>query len=278
VSKLTIANNIDRYLQTGEHDPLFVGFPGSDHFDRIGRGYRVLADALVAEVHSRAPGEAAEVPAPFPTDVSAFAQQRIEPMVQGLFRRTDRVAVTKLLADSVVFITPGTVDSLIEREDPHSAWLIANIFLRSIGLDAISDQAPPIVGFSVSTTCYVSLEYFHKKSASAYSDYVVHEAAHIFHNARRRDAGLLGKKEDDWLLPIEFSMRETFAYACEAYSRICALGLQARRESLEKLRRLPPPADERVNTDEYFAILTSALDRRNGWKSILEGCSEQRSQ
>ncbi len=279
MSKPSIARNIDRYLQTGEHDPLFVGFPGSDHFDRMNRGYRVLAEALLAEVHSRASGDAAEASAFFPTDVSAFARQRIEPMVHGLFRRTDRDAVTKLLADSVVFITTDTVDSLIEREAPHSAWLIANLFLRSIGQDAISDQAPPIVGFSVSTTCYVSLEYFRKDSASAYSDYVLHEAAHIFHNARRRDAGLMGKKEDDWLLPIEFSMRETFAYACEAYSRICELahGLPARRAFLEKVKRLLPPTDERVNADEYFELLTQAVNRGNGWKAILEGCSEQRS-
>lgn len=279
MSKLLIANNIDRYLQSGEHDPLFVGFPGSDNFDRIRRGYRVLAEALVAEVHSRAPGEAAEAPASFPTDVSAFARQRIEPMVHGLFRRTDRDAVTKLLADSVVFITPDTVDSLIEREDPHSGWLIANLFLRSIGKDAISDQAPPIVGFSVSTTCYVSLEYFRSDSASVYSDYLVHEAAHIFHNARRRDAGLMGRKEDDWLLPIDYCKRETFAYTCESYSRICelALGLQARRALLERLKELPPPPDDRVNADEYFELLTQAVNRGNGWKAILEGCSEQRS-
>ena len=112
----------------------------------------------------------------------------------------------------------------------------------------------------------------------AFSDYLVHEAAHIFHNARRRDAGLMGKKEDDWLLPIEFSMRETFAYACEAYSRICERGenLRARRSLLEEIKLLPPPTDERVDADQYIQLLTNAVNRRNGWKAILEGCSEQR--
>ena len=89
-------------------------------------------------------------------------------MVHGLFQRPDRDAVTTLLANSVEFITPDTVYSLIEREDLHSAWLIANLFLRSIGQDAISDQAPPIVGFSVSTTCYVSLAYFRKDAESCF--------------------------------------------------------------------------------------------------------------
>ena len=270
----------DRYLQTGEHDPLFLGFPGRDNLDRMCRGHRALAEALVAEVHSRAPGELAEVPTSIPTDIRTFARQRIEPMVHGLFRRTERDSVTTLLANSVVFITRDIVESLIEREDLHSAWLIANIYLRSIGQDAISDQAPPIVGFSVNTTCYVSLAYFSKDSESAFSDYVVHEAAHIFHNARRRDAGLMGKKEDDWLLPIEFSMRETFAYACEAYGRICELAqsLQARRVLLKQLEKLPPPPDKRVNADEYVELMKMVVPRRNGWKAILEGCTTQRSQ
>ena len=73
-------------------------------------------------------------------------------------------------------------------------------------------------------------------------------------------------------------MRETFAYACEAYRRICELarGPQARRAVLEKLKQLPPPPDERVNADEYFELLTHAVNRGNGWKAIVEGCSEQR--
>lgn len=74
-------------------------------------------------------------------------------------------------------------------------------------------------------------------------------------------------------------MRETFAYTCEAYSRICELarGPHARRAVLENLKQLKPPTDERVNADEYFELLTQAANRGNGWKAILEGCSEQRS-
>lgn len=195
-------------------------------------------------------------------------------MVHGLFRRDDRDSVTALLSNAVVFISPDNIDSLIAREDPHSAWLIANLFLRSTGSAAISAEAPPIVGFSASTTCYVSLEYFCSDVNSAFSDYVVHEAAHIFHNARRRDANLMGKKEDEWLLPIAFRRRELFAYACEAYSRICELASrsQSRRKLLEQLKQLPAPIDDSVNADEYFELLTRAINRRNGWKTILEGC------
>lgn len=196
-------------------------------------------------------------------------------MVRGLFKRVEQEAVISLLANSVVFITPDTVKSLIETADLHSAWLIANLYLRSIGAGAISDQAPPIVGFSENTTCYVSLAYFLVDSDSAFSDYVVHETAHVFHNSRRRNAGLMGKKEDDWLLPIDFRKRETFAYACEAYSHICELSkdFSARRSMLEELKLQPPPPDARVDADEYTELLTIAVNRHNGWKAILEGCS-----
>ena len=279
MSKTIIEDQIERYLRTGEHDPLFMGFPGSDHLDRIRRGHDVLCAALIAEVRSRYQGEFAGVPESLPADISAFARQRIEPMVHGLFRPADRESVATLLANSVQFITPDTVYPSIERENLDSAWLIANLFLRSMGLDSISDHAPPIVGFSVSVTCYVSLEYFRNDAESKFADYVVHEAAHIFHNARRRDADLIDKNENDWLLPIDYSKRETFAYSCEAYSRICELApsQQVRQTFLEDLKQKPPPIDDQVDANEYFAILTSAVNRRNGWKTILEACSEQTS-
>ncbi|MEO8269960.1 MAG: hypothetical protein ABI557_09575 [Aureliella sp.] len=269
---------VHEFLQTGSHDPLFLQFSGNDHLDRIRTGDHMLATALLAEVQARAASIATPKLTVLPKDIKAFARQKVEPMVRGLFKQVEQEAVISLLANSVVFITPDTIKSLIDLADLHSAWLIANLYLRSIGAGAISDQAPPIVGFSENTTCYILLAYFLDDSCTPFSDYVVHEAAHVFHNSRRRDAGLKGKKEDDWLLPIEFSKRENFAYTCEAYSRICELSkhLPARRTMLEELKLLPPPPDKRVDSAEYTELLTNAVNRRNGWKAILEGCAEQR--
>ena len=53
-----------------------------------------------------------------------------------------------------------------------------------------------------------------------FADYVVHETAHMFHNNKRRTIGLPATRRRQWLLSIEFAKRETFAYACEAYSRV----------------------------------------------------------
>lgn len=51
-----------------------------------------------------------------------------------------------------------------------------------------------------------------------FADFVVHEVAHIFHNGKRRKAGLRETRRREWSLDIEFRKRETFAYACEAYA------------------------------------------------------------
>ncbi|MEO8268256.1 MAG: hypothetical protein ABI557_00970 [Aureliella sp.] len=276
MSERTIKGIIQEFLRTGDHDPLFLQFPGNDHLDRIRGGHRAHADALLTEVQIRSSSVAALKRAILPQDIQAFSRQKVEPMVRGLFKRVDQEAVTTLLANSVVFITPDTVPTLIQHDDLHSAWLIANLYLSNIGADPISEEAPPIVGFSANTTCYVSMAYF--EETTPFADYVVHEAAHVFHNARRRDAGLMGRREDAWLLPIDFRKRETFAYACEAYSRICELadGAPARRSQLEELKGLPLPPDERVESDEYVDLLTNAVNCRIGWKAILEGCIAKR--
>jgi hypothetical protein len=79
----------------------------------------------------------------------------------------------------------------------------------------MSDDAPWIVGFSEETTFYVSPEYF--RDDQPFADFVVHEAAHVFHNCKRRTLGLPETRTREWLLDIVFAKRETFAYACEAY-------------------------------------------------------------
>ncbi len=70
-------------------------------------------------------------------------------------------------------------------------------------------------------------------------------------------------------------MRETFAYACESYSRILARGPRPpeRRALLQELKKRPTPPDERVEPAEYLEILSDAVERRNGWRAILKRCS-----
>jgi len=129
---------------------------------------------------------------------------------------------------------------------------------------------------SEETSCYVSVEYF--TGSGRFADFVVHEAAHVFHNCKRRTIGLPSTPRREWILDIEFAKRETFAYACEAYSRILELGdgPAARRAMLSELEREPLPSADRVDGGEYVDVLREAMVRRNGWKRILARCAPPR--
>jgi hypothetical protein len=110
---------------------------------------------------------------------------------------------------------------------------LANLYLGGLGAELLAEDASGLVGLSEETTCHLSAASF--DAPARFEDFVVHEAAHTFHNCKR----------------------ETFAYACEAYSRLQALGHGPR----EKQRLLAEhgqgsmPPDERVDTVEYVDIL-----------------------
>lgn len=210
-------------------------------------------------------------------DVITFARRKLAPMVDGLFRSDERATVLSLLEQSIIFLTRDVVERIIrETSWLSTAWNVASVYLDSIEAEPLGEDAPRLVGLSEGIAGYVSLEYF--SSTERFADYVVHEAAHVFHNTKRAVVGLPGTRRKEWLLEIEFRKRELFAYGCEAYSRIVELGTgrATRRMLLEELKRLPPPPDERVDPDLYEFALTRAVEARNGWRAILDECAPQR--
>lgn len=270
------AEEVARYLRTGEHDNLmFDGWPGA-FFERAKLGRNALADALVAEVRARTPK--AETPVALRgLDVPRFAASKVSPMVRGLFPRSEQQTVLDLLARSVVFLTPDSIESVLRAARwPGTAWDLANLYLGSFEAELLSDDAPNIVGLAEETTSYVSISYF--GGTSRFDDFLVHEGAHAFHNCKRETIGLTHTRRREWLLEIDFRKRETFAYACEAYSRILELGNgpAERRALLSELEREPAPQD-RVDADEYRDILREAVAARNGWKRILARCTQYRA-
>jgi len=195
-------------------------------------------------------------------------------MVQGLFPVHEQESVLDVLGRSVIFLTPATIDAVLEQTPWLStAWDLANLYLAGIGAELLADDAPNLLGLSEGTTCYLSAEYL--GAPGRFDDFLVHEAAHIFHNCKRRTIGLRETRRREWLLEIEFARRETFAYACETYSRIHDLGqgLRSRQALLAEYSQGPMPADDRVDVDEYLDILREAVAARNGWKRILARCS-----
>jgi hypothetical protein len=124
-------------------------------------------------------------------------------MVNRLFPEDERANVLDMLEKSVVFLTAENIEDVLLRESyARSAWTIANLYLRGIGAELLSETAESLVGLSEATTCYVSHEYF--RNDDWYADFVVHEAAHVFHNCKRATIGLRETRTKEFLLNIDF--------------------------------------------------------------------------
>jgi hypothetical protein len=199
---------------------------------------------------------------------------KVEPMVRGLFPRAEQNLVLALLERSVIFVTDANIESLLFKCGfDSSAWDIANLYLESLGAELLGEGARCIFGLSEDTTCYVTPEYFSRDDP--FDDFIVHEAAHIFHNCKRAATGLRTTRTNEWLLDIEFRKRETFAYSCEAYARVfeCGKNSAERRALVEQYARTARISDERVDTAEVAGIVQAAANARNGWKVILSRCT-----
>ncbi len=270
-SSPTIADEIERYIRTGDADMDAWAWPG-DIMECGRHQHADLSGALVEEAHRLAKGRSHE---PVPANVGVeFTRAKVEPMVRGLFARAEQDVVLATFEKSVVYVTSDTIEPIILNHTwNRSAWDLANLYLLSVGAKLLGKKAARIVGLSEETTCYVSLEYFAEDDP--FADFIGHEAAHIFHNCKRRTIGLRETRRMEWLLDIEFGQRETLAYSCAAYARIVARAKSpAERRALAveygSKRRI---SEERVDPAEVASILADAAGARNGWKVILARCA-----
>jgi hypothetical protein len=267
---------IERYLRSGEHDAKFLAWPGEGYMARARRGNAALRQALISAVRQRA-SHAAHPAVLADLDIIAMTRGKVARMVRGLFPGDEQETVLDVLGRSLVFLTPTTIDAVLEQMPWLStAWDLANLYLAGVDAELLSDEAPSLLGLSAETTCYLSAAYLDEPGR--FDDFLGHEAAHIFHSCKRRVIGLNETRRREWLLEIEFAKRETFAYACETYGRILELGkgTRARQALLVEYADGPMPADDRVEVTEYLDILTEAVAARNGWKRILARCSPPR--
>jgi hypothetical protein len=267
-----VDEEVAKYLATGDSDPLFRAWPGHT-LARCQAGDTSLRDALVFEVLRRVDGlPGLDLPANL--DLDTFLERKLAPMVTGLFPERERGVVLSALKRGVCILTRDNLESVLRgTEYPETAWTLANIYLRAAGSVPLSDDAPLVVGLGEGTTSYVSAAYFDERDA--FADFIVHEAAHVFHNCKRETIGLPFRKRQPWLLDIDYAKRETFAYACEGYARILELSPTpaARKATLGAATAVPPPPDERVDAGEYREILEEACGAQNGWTRILRRCA-----
>jgi hypothetical protein len=115
-----------------------------------------------------------------------------------------------------------------------------------------------------------------RTNTDIFDDYVVHEAAHVFHNNKRETLGLPFTRKKEWPLDIDYCKREAFAFSCEVYSCIISRGKKTseRIELFEQYKQEKSfPSKETVDIDEYLDILKEAVSARNGWKRILKRCA-----
>lgn len=264
---------INKYLRTGNVDHFLCPWLGGLVSGGAAQ-HKALRQALVVEVTKRTKRKS--LPDMPEMDLIAFTRKKIEPMVSGLFPAIERERILQVLQNSVVFLTPKTFASVLtELPYDSTAWTLANLYLLSAGADLLAEDAPRIVGLSSETTCFVSLDYFHNDDK--FADFIVHEAAHVFHNSKRERLGLPFTRRREFLLDIDFHQRETFAYACEAYSRILELG----KNQKERIALLAEMEDEysltvdEVDKEKYVQALRAAVNARNGWKQILEVCAPE---
>ena len=269
-----IRHEIERYLKTGGSDPKYLAWEGDSFLDRARRGSRDLTSALVDEVKRLQQGIRTRG-LPRGLKVGGFAREKLAPMVRGLFPRVEQEIVLDVLASSVAFVHRRNVEKLLRRMSFHrSAWDLANLYLHNIGAETLGPDAPAIVGMSIEKTSYVSTAYF--EDTGPFEDFVVHEAAHVFHNCKRRTIDLPHTRRKEWLLPIAFRKRELFAYSCEAYSRILELARSPahRKELLDEYRAGHVPSALGDQEVDHLEILANAVAARNGWKHILAHCQD----
>jgi hypothetical protein len=268
---LMIVREVERYLLTGDSDSLYSAWPGG-FMERAICARDDLRGALIRAVRQSAEGRP-QVDLPN-KDIGAIVRARVEPMVRGLFPNREQSVVLATVKNSVVFVTGENIEQiLVERTFDRSAWTLANLYLASLGVPLLAEDAPNIVGVSEETSCYVSTEYF--AVGDPFADFVVHEAAHIFHNCKRTTLGLPATGKKEWLLDIDYWKRETFAYSCEAYARVLDLGrdVAGRRAFAEQYAKTSHIEDERVEAAEVIDIVREAAAVRNGWKMILARCA-----
>jgi len=271
---MNTVDEVQLFLRTGDHDAHFQAWPG-DRDERERRANQELRQALVVEVQRRTATR------PFDErlrglDIVAFTRRKVEPMVRGLFPASDQGAVLSLLEKSVVFLTPTNISQvLLESSSLSTAWNLANMYLLSVGAELLGEEAPLILGLREGTTCYLSRSYFDEQPL--FADFLVHEVAHIFHDCKRSTAGLPETPRREWLLDLDYRKRETFAYACEAYSRVLEAGTnrQARVALAEDYAARAAPVDERISESEVIEIVREAAAAENGWERILARCASE---
>jgi hypothetical protein len=141
--------HIQKFIQTGRHEELPYGSI-HDWLITERRAANAMREALVAEVQLRSRGVSVDQQADFHT----LVKRKLKPMICGLFSKSEREIVLALLGDCIVLLTAGNIDDVLWRTSKlNTAWLLANLYLKSVGARTLGDIPKAMVGLSEDTTC-----------------------------------------------------------------------------------------------------------------------------
>jgi hypothetical protein len=125
---------------------------------------------------------------------------------------------------------------------------------------------------SVGTTCFVSMDYF--RANHRFADFVVHDAAHIFHNCKRRTLGLpetrgpngCSRSTSRSARPSPTRVRPTAVFSSSPMA-------PTRGASYISNSRVDPSWEMRWRARDYLEAVRAAIAARNGSKRILHACA-----
>ena len=247
-------------------------WPSESVIPRCVQAKHDLDSALLAEIGRRTAG--LTLPDDITdNDAAALVRATAGPMVRGLFRPEEQEPVLAAVVAGAVFLTPATIRrAIVMGRQPRTGWTVANIYLNSVGAEPFSAEFSGLVGLSDGTSCYVTAEYLNARDH--FSDFLVHEVAHMFHNCHRHQLGLVQTVDTKYPLPIDYRRHETFAYSCEFFSCITARAtLPADRLALVAVLEASWRADEeRVDIGLVVDILRQAVVAPDGWQVVLQRC------
>ena len=270
----TIGGALRRYVASGECGIPDAGASDDPAIEMLRRNARwAYRQELWLAVERRA-RKRTTVPPALVEGPDALMRRRATPMIQGLFPARERKVVLNFLGRSLLVLTEANIrGALTTTPCDHAAWMIANLYLESLGAPLLGPEAPKLLGLAEKARCYVTPNAATTRAFLV--DVVVHEAAHVLQDSTREMAGLSGPHSQETLLSIDPRQTETFAYACEVYSTVLRDGLTPiEQRALPSILTVVTPlgGDRGVDGSELVDIVREACAARNGWKRILARC------
>jgi hypothetical protein len=253
-----MADPVESFLMTGEHDRQFPDWPGNLAARRAA-GTATMRDVLVRVTQwrvNRAPLSLGRVP----PDAEARVRTRIAPLIEGMFDPDDAAKLLSTLPERVVVLTPSTFAAQVSDLPLGMGWDLANVLLDAVGAPPLGDDAPELDGLCDAGRAFVLPAAL--RSEQPFPDVVVHEVAHLLHIVPAVDVGLGRAKTP--VLEIPPRERETFAYACEVWAGAIHGGLDGTAE--RALQFASTTSDARANRKTIDALLSTAAKRpEDGW-------------